>query len=1413
MNKDSIRMKRNPKETANIFSQLFFWWMADLFIKGAKTDLQESDIFQPLKEDESKKVTDHLEKYWNRELQKLKKLEYTVDKNGQKMPLKKNVRPKLYKALFGAFWLPYAIIGIYIFILSCILRILTPILQGWIISYFTQESNSTSQIEKNKTMIYIACLVICLFSTALMFNHINIMSQQVGMRIRIACTSLIYRKVLRLNQTSLSRTGTGQIVNLLSNDMNRFDLLTLYLHYIWIMPIQIIIVGYIMWQKVGVSILIGIGILLIISIPVQGTISLLSRSIRAIIAPLTDRRIQLMNELVAGIQVIKMYAWEKPFNKIVSITRALEIKKIKFSAYVRATNLAIIVFTERLLIYFTLIMFVLSGNNLNDDVTYTLATFSNILQLTAALFFPQALIVLGETIISMNRLEDLLLMDEVNMECFKETLQSKDEKLNKVIATNNQIDVNNKTPEQESYRPVCVKFHRVSANWINGQLPPTLCNVSAIINPGELYALVGPVGSGKSSMLYVLLKELDLGAGSVILTHDPAKNVSYGKMTNCYHIENSNIRISYASQEPWLFGGTVRDNILFGQPFDKVRYNEVTRVCALLKDFQQFPQGDMTIVGERGVSLSGGQRARINLARAVYKQADLYLLDDPLSAVDTHVAKHLYKKCITEYLYGKTRILVTHQLHFLKRVDHIIVLDRGFVKMQGSYKELIESNKDFIEMMNDLISTVEEKKEENARKISEMSLKNMLISKRFSEVSIASSVYSLPNDDLTCMENNLEGEEMMRGQISSKVYRDYLHHGGNYFILFVLLLVFIISQIATTGNDYWLSYWTNLEEVRRNKDTAGANQIHKNYMNMRNDSFLASIFTLNSDGLLSKIDAIYIYTFCIIICTVTVLFRSFLFMNICLNSSINLHNIMFSNLLQARMSFFNRNPSGRILNRFSKDIGTIDELLPRIMLEALQMTSVVLAIFIMVAILNRWMIIPIIIQIILFYLWTKFYLKTAQSIKRLEGVTKSPLFSHINATLNGLPTIRSSGNNIEKMVRDRFDELQNTHSGAWYQVLACGTVFGIVVDTITCLFMICLCYSFIVISEYGNVSGGDVGLAISQSLILVGGLQFSIKQIAETFSLMTAVERILQYTNLPKEPIITSDDPLPPTWPSQGRLTFKNVSMKYDKNNPFVLKNLNMSIEPGWKIGVVGRTGAGKSSLISALFRLFNEDLKGEIEIDERETGTLNLQELRSKISIIPQEPVLFSESLRYNLDPFNQYDDVKLWEVLRLVELNELALDQNVLCGGHNFSVGQRQLICLARAILRNNRLLVLDEATANIDSYTDALIQDTIRKNFKDCTVITIAHRLNTVIDSDRIIVMENGYIVEFGTPYELLHDKPNGYFKQMVDKTDNQMAQNLLEQAKNAYLKNRNNRNLNLSTQNSGESDIIITEQSKL
>ncbi|XP_036142951.1 multidrug resistance-associated protein 4-like isoform X2 [Monomorium pharaonis] len=1409
MDKNTNDMKENPRETANILSILFFWWMRELFMTGAKRDLEESDIYRPVKGDESEKLTDHLEKYWNRELDKLKNLEFTMSKDGQKVPLKGDARPRLYKAIFNAFWLPCFIIGVYQFIPYSIIRLSIPIFQSWIIDYFARDPTGKNKVELNDVLIYIACLILCSIICLLIIQHSAMLSLQFGMRIRVACSSLLYRKLLRLNRTSINQTGTGQIINLLSNDVIRFDQLTKFLNFIWIMPLQITIIGYITWQKIGFSTLIGIGSLLIIAPIVQGFFSIHSRKLRAMIAPLTDRRVQIMSELVAGIQVVKMYAWEKPFGKIVSVTRKLEINKIKFLSYARAMCLATVVFTQRLSLYFTLITFVLTGNNLTADVTYEMTAIFNILERSAVFYFPQALIMMGETIVSMNRLEDLLLMEEVKMGHSEKNSQLQSQKSNDASNPENRTDKyisKNRSIKLSEVQglsdfPVCVEFQHVSANWISGKLPPTLCNINLIIKPGQLCAMVGAVGSGKSSMLHLLLKELNPGAGSVTLIQDSSKNLIQGNLSNGYFTNNPNLRISYASQEPCFFGGTVRDNILFGQPYDKARYTQ--------EDFRQFPQEDMTMVGDRGVFLSGGQRARINLARAVYRQADLYLLDDPLSAVDTRVARHLYTKCITDYLHGKTRILVTHQLQFLKRADHIVVLDQGLVKMQGSYNELVQSNNYFIEMMNNL-NREAQKNEEEVKRASEIAIRKISLMRRASDLSTASSTIHSDIDDSDYVENIPEGEMMARGRISGRVYKEYFHYGGNYFILLMLLLSFVISQIAATGNDYWLSYWINLENIRRINNVSDTKQ----YANMYSNNFLGSIFTLNPDGLLSTVDAIYVYTFCIIACAATTLFSSFLYMKICMNSSCNLHNTMFSNLMNVPMSFFNTNPSGRILNRFSKDMGTMDEMLPTVMLQTLQIICFVCGVMIIQVILNPWMSIIIMVLTVLLFFTTKFYVSTAQNVKRLEGKTKSPIFSHVNATLNGLPTIRSSGAVIEKIMRQQFDVLQDRHSGTWYLSLACFSAFGVFTDIIMCLFVGILCYSLVLLNKADNIDDSKIGLAISQSLILIGRLQHGIRQITETMSLMTSVERILQYTNLPKEEPVTSDNPPPTTWPPTGQLCLKNVSMKYNEDDPPVLKNLNVTIEPGWKVGVVGRTGAGKSSLISALFRLFNEGLEGEIKIDGRDTSTVGLSELRSKISIIPQEPVLFSESLRYNLDPFNQYDDMKLWEVLRQVELNDIALDNNIFSGGHNFSVGQRQLICLARAILRNNRLLVLDEATANIDSHTDALIQKTIRKNFKECTVITIAHRLNTIIDSNRIIVMENGSIVEFGCPYELLHDKPNGYFSQMVEKTGKQMALSLLEQAKKACQKNNDQCELNSSARNTeSESDGTITEQSTL
>nr|XP_012135510.1 PREDICTED: multidrug resistance-associated protein 4-like isoform X4 [Megachile rotundata] len=1282
MEQKVVYIEKNPKENANIISKICFWWSKELFRKGFHRELTLADLYRPLKQDESENLGDRLEQCWKQELMNLKQ-----GKNVQnnKEP---NV-PHLEKALLRAFGFEYLCIGLLTLIYYGFLAILQPILQSWILNYF-DDNKELKMITKTDSLIYASCLILSLLLSVVVRHHTDLLSEAIGMKIRIACCSLIYRKALRLSKVALSQTSSGQVVNLLTNDVSRFDELFYFLNFLWITPLQVIIVAVIIWQQIGILTLAAIAALTIISLPIHSITLSFSGKLRRIIAKKTDKRIQLMNELIAGIQVVKMYAWEEPFAKIVAAIRATEIKKIKFASYIRAMCYASAVFTHRIVLFVTLISFSLLGNRLTADLSYTLTNYFSIIQLTVGVLFPNALIFARESMVSIRRLEKFLLLDEQSDKGSLNTQQFKAEKAEKKLEIIGMTNMNQNLTKKPEHTPVSIVLEHVSANWIPKQLPPTLCNISMEIESGQLCALVGPVGSGKSSFLNLLLKELPLGAGRLKFHYKPLDDL------NNEH-DASNLRISYASQETWLFAGTLRDNILFGQPYNKERYIAVTKACALTRDFQQFPHGDMSNVGEGGCSLSGGQRARVNLARAVYKAADLYLLDDPLSAVDARVAKHLFRECIKKFLSGKTRILVTHQLQFVKQADNIVVLDRGCVHMQGKYEQLCKLNEGFNEMMS-RITTEAKKKTENQDTSKETSFERR---NRASVTSNNSSVISYDYEEHKFAAEE-EDETTAVGRISNKVYTEYFRQGGSFFMLFVMIFTIIISQVCTSGHDYWISYWINLEAAKK---LVSNGSITNRYNYLFNDTFLSGIFTLDHNGLLPNVDAIYVYTFCIILLTITVLGRNMFFMKICTTASKNLHNLMFSNILRTTMSFFHHNASGRILNRFSKDVGTMDEILPKMMLDTLEIFVLVSGVFVVVLIVNIWMIIPLVILFILLYYIRLLYMKIAQNVKRIESV--------------------------------------------------------------------------------GDTLGGNVGLALSQSLFLMGALQHGVKQSGNMILQITSVERILQYTNLPKEASWTSKDP-PDDWPKYGEVTLKNVSMKYEEDKPPVLKNLNVTIEPGWKVGIVGRTGAGKTSLISVLFRLFDEGLEGQIIIDEKDIKTLGLHELRSKISIIPQQPFLFSESLRYNLDPFNSYDDVRLWESLRQVELNDCFLDQEVMQGGSNLSTGQKQLICLARAILKNNRILVLDEATANIDSHTDALIQKTIRTKFVNCTVITIAHRLHTIIDCDRIVVMDDGRIAEFGHAYELLRDKPEGVFSQMVNNTNAAMAQTLRTEAEKSYFK---------------------------
>ncbi|CAH0722547.1 unnamed protein product, partial [Brenthis ino] len=1356
MDSKVVLKEKNPHENANFLSKIFLWSSFPLFRKGYKEGFTLEDLWQTRGGDQSGRLGDRLEQAWEKEVEKCRKT--------------KN-KPSLSRAIISCFWFEYMMCGFLAGILFIVVWPLVPFTLALFIEYFAGDKTPDTY---KKAHIYNFAMNVSTILTALMMNHLQLLQGCSGMRVRIAACSVLFRKILKLNRIGLSKTESGQVINLMSNDVNRFDIAALYLNYIWVMPIVVPVVSYLVWQHIGWATLAALAVIFIQTVIVQAYLSNLQGSLRGKIAKRTDERVKVMSELVNGVQVIKMYAWEKPFEKLVDKLRKYEVKFILRTSFIKGFSTALSVFTERFILFAAVTTFVLLGGDIHAGITFSLVQYYNLLQLACNIFFPMALASLAESKVSVRRLEEFLSLEELEPEDFKTNGIS-------VNGITNGVD-----KHKESVKSSGLILTNVTASWQTKPIVPTIRNISLNVRPGEFIGVTGLVGAGKSSLLQVILGELQPSQGSVSL---------------------GGARISYASQEPWLFVASVRQNILFGLPYDRLRYKKVVTACALIRDFEQLPAGDATLVGERGISLSGGQRARIGLARACYRNADIYLLDDPLSAVDTHVGKHLVAECVMGLLRHSTRILVTHQLHHLKSADKIIILRNGELELQGSFEELSKTPL-FEELLQD-----EEPPEHTEEAIQIQAQRQRTISVQ-SRISVSTTTEA--QDD----ENDPQetAELMEKGRVSASVYTKYFRAGGSWAVLFFTLVSILLAQIVTSAGDLWLTKWMNTIEDRNIKmyallktanndlDFTLANNVSatdnetvtdapaiENLVATTISSNLSVIGTMLKTALTVKNLTmteeiyepinheyyIYIWAAAIFGCIILTTGRSIQFLWVCMRSCIKLHNQMFSNILSATMRFFDTNPSGRILNRFSKDMGVIDEILPKMYLDSIQVFMVMLGILAMVAIKSPFMIVTTAFCGVFMYFWTVVYLSTAQAIKRVEGVSRSPVFSHVSASMAGLATVRACG--AQAMLREQFDYKQDVHTAAWYLTLVTNTAFSVWLSLISAVYVVIVAYTFLLLDD-GSTKSGNVGLAISQGLILVNMVNYGVKQATEVISQMTSVERVLQFTDLPKE---KTDGPAPPQgWPQRARLVFKDLYLRYDKDAEPVLKNLNIVIESGWKVGVVGRTGAGKSSLISALFRLAPID--GHVYIDDVDTGEIALQQLRSKISIIPQEPVLFSASLRYNLDPFDKYSDVEIWSALEQVELKQsvASLAAGVEAGGANFSAGQRQLLCLARAALARNRLLVLDEATANVDPNTDALIQKSIRKHFSNCTVVTVAHRLHTVADSDRVVVMEAGQIVECGHPHELLQNA-EGHFTKMVNQLGPASEQSLRELAHNAYL----------------------------
>ncbi|CAF0930502.1 unnamed protein product [Adineta steineri] len=1039
------------------------------------------------------------------------------------------------------------------------------------------------------------------------------------------------------------------------------------------------------------------------------------------ILQITDERLKIMSEIIKSMRIVKMYCWERAFIQKICVIRKREIIQYTFYAICKCIQ---DIFSNN---YTTLIFLMMYGTMWSLDIRLDTRFFAisscllGFMRIYCINYFSYAIRDISNYLVARKRIEVFLLLDECERDI-------------RLLSSSNEIEIiNNITQENGVFK---------------------LQNIVFDAHPGDLICIIGAVGSGK-------VCEIGFFEGKVRL---------HGSFC-------------YVPQEAWIFSSTIKNNILFGKEYNHKLFQRVIEATALDIDLEQLSQGVNTLVGDQGVMLSGGQKARVDMARALYRNADIYLLDDPLSAVDVKVSKHLFYRSIKDYLCDKICILVTHQIQFLQDATKIIVLDQGKMIQMGTYNELISSSSSFAHLLEDIN---QQEQQQNAANIQQ-------------QQSIISSTYSEKEDKDEVMSNI---DTKQQDAIKWTVYTSYIKAGlGCIFGFFFILLLLTAYQTTFIYSSWWIATWSDDESHRyRNFNQCISTTIE-------NRSHLYSMS--NNEWYIYRNQKFYSYCRIVMLLLILTFLRTFALELMCLNAGRVLHNKMFRRVIRCPIAFFDTNPIGRIINHFTRDVLIMDTDIVLDVPDFLNSLSSVLGTVILIGLLNPWAFIPAFIGIIGMLIVRYRFARCFRDLRRITETTRSPLYSYLSSTIHGLKVIRSY--HAEQMCSQQFLSYLDQNIRAYYLTSVVERWSAIRFDWISFIFLglVTLCSMLVRIYKQ-ELSTADIALTLSYSLNLMGLFQWTISQSVRVETHMTAVERILEYCSLEQEPTVqlSLNNRLSNNWPSHGQIVFRNVSMSYsnDDKTSLVLHNITLTIQSEEKIGIVGRTGAGKSSLIQVLFRM-GILVNGQIEIDNIDISTIPLDDLRSRISIIPQDPVLFTGTIRNNLDQFNNYTDQQIWNALDQVQLKTLVndtmsngLDSLVSENGCNLSVGQKQLICLARAILKQTKILVIDEATANVDNATDELIQQAIRDKFKECTVLTIAHRLRTVIDSDRILVLSNGEVVEFDTPSSLLANS-NSYFTSLVQQTGSNEAEYL------RTLANRTNMNTKSVAQKTTTDDDII------
>ncbi|KAK1166934.1 cystic fibrosis transmembrane conductance regulator-like [Acipenser oxyrinchus oxyrinchus] len=1426
-------MQRSPLENANFFSKLLFCWPSAILRKGYRQRLEISDIYKVSSCDSADTLSEKLEREWDRELATSK------------------TNPSLFKAIRRCFFWQFAFYGILLY-LGEASKSVQPQLLGRIIA-----SYDPAHEEERQMGFYLAFGLSLLFIARMFLLHPAIFGlHHLGMQIRIALFSLIYKKTLKLSSRVLDTISTGQLISLMSNNLNKFDEGLALAHFVWIAPLQCFLLMGFIWELIGTSAFSGLAALTLLAI-IQACLAQRIEHYRTQRAGKTSERLVITSEVIENLLSVKAYGWEEAMEKIIDASRQAEVKLTRKTAYLKYFNSAAFFFSAFLAVIVSVVPYALSHGIILRKI-FTTLSYCMILRMTITRQFPGSVQMWYDSLRVIQRIEDFLKKDEYK--ALDYNLSATEVEMVNVTASWDEVSI---TSSSQAIGELFEKVKQQS-DIPNGEdglffsnyplyVTPVLRNISLHLEKGKMLAVAGSSGSGKSSLLMMIMGELEPSEG--IIKHSG--------------------RISFSPQMSWIIPGTIKENIIFGLSYDEYRYTSVVKACQLEEDFALLPVKDGTVLGDGGVTLSGGQRARISLARAVYKDADLYLLDSPFSHLDILTEKDIFERCICTLMVNKTRILVTSKLEHLKKADKILLLHNGQCYFYGTFTELQSQKSDFSSLLMGLQaydnfnaerrtsiltetlrrcsvdseagfhsdpvrqSFKQPGAEFNEKRKTSLIVNPLTAGRKFSSVGEDTLIEagerklsfvpdSEPGEGGIPRSNLLNTDPTIRGQRRQSVlafmtgaqkqgrqarrnstfqqrmsvapqsslptelniyarrlsqdrsfdvsedideedlkecftedlegcnertewstYLRYVTSNRNLvLVLIFILVVFIIEVAGSFFGIYVVNEW-----IRQNESVGNASAPVHQAVIVTNTSayYIIYIYVATAESLLAL-----------------GFFRGLPLVHTLITISKSLHKKMLESVLRAQMSVLNTMKTGRIINRFTKDIAVIDDMLPLVIFDVVQLVLIVLGAMLVVSVMEPYVFLAAIPVIVAFVMLRAYFLRTSQQLKQLESEARSPIFSHLITSLKGLWSIRAFGR--QAYFETLFHKALNVHTANWFLYLSTLRWFQMRIDMIFVIFFIVVAF----VSVGTNGSGeGKVGIIITLAMNIMSTLQWAVNSSIAMDSLMRSVSRIFKFIDLPQEApkicdkqkssmpesLVIENPQTDQKWPSAGQMTVSNLTANYTEGGRTILENLSFSVNAGHRLGILGRTGSGKSTLLSALLRLVSAN--GDITIDGVSWNSVTLQEWRKAFGVLPQKVFIFSGTFRKNLDPYGKWSDEELWRVTEEVGLKSVIeqfpdkLDFVLLDGGYVLSNGHKQLMCLARSILSKAKILLLDEPSAHLDPITFQIIRKTLKHAFANCTVMLSEHRLEAMLECQSFLVIEGSSVKPYDTIQRILNE----------------------------------------------------------